>query len=209
MPRRRFRKKRIFGRRRGRKIVRRYRRKMSKLGRHFYKLKYTTAVTAAAGVLSLKFTMRYPDSALELSAFNALFDSYRVCALKLKFYPSVPNDTSTTTAYSPLYAVVDQDADSSGANFLTSVNQALQYERVRAINMYKPWKLYVKIPKVYSGFTNSGTPRTRCTVLKDGFIDINTPMYTGTVGFYGTGFTGTTNYGNLVVTYYTAYENRR
>lgn len=204
-PRRRVRR---VGRRTKRFVIKRYLRKKAKLGLNAYKLKLPVqSVTSdVAGVINPAFSTRIPSGALELTNFNALYDSYRVCAVKVKFIPYGPNDTTSTRDYQPLFGVHDPD-DLSGTNTITSVNQILQYDNFKTFNLYKPWKWYFKVSKIMNGKQANGTDDI--ITYGRGLIDINTPCYTGNMCFYGIDYTPSTKYGNLIVTYYILYANRR
>lgn len=201
----------VFRRRYKKKFYRRkkrYTRKYTRAGRgskgvRFFKLRQVTnLVTSVGGAVSF-FNSANPSDAFNnggtdyedwTNVYN-LFDSFRVRAIKLKFIPSLPNDTSGTTAFSPLY--VGGDPDSSTIMPVTTILEAVQYENMKVKNMFRPWSYYFKLPKP------GATPTL-------GWCDVASPtQQLGMIWAYGTGFDISTGYGTMISTIYLQARDRR
>lgn len=166
-----------------------------------FKLRYvTTAQTDAGGQILDLFCMcptlafNGGNSPADWTNVATLFDSFRVCAFKLKYVPSLPNDVSTTTGFYPCYVLFDVDSQGSVA---ASNTVALEYENCRVKNMYMPWSYYTKVPKPSSGPTI-------------GWCDVATPtQQLGVVEALAQGLDISTAYGTWVSTYYMQLRDRR
>lgn len=197
MPLRRRFRRRVNSRKSKRRTIKRYLRRKSKQGNlTAVKLRLTNTLSSdAGGTITQYYNFRDPSSTNDWSNFSALYDSYRVFALKIKFVPLYPNNLSATTTYMPLYWCVDQDnVDNTG---ITSVGNIVQYENLKVKNMYKPWKIYIKCPKWLQAS------------LPGGFQDIANPVSNGVLVSYGSGFNASSDWGTMIVTYYVGFKNRR
>lgn len=159
-------------------------------------INYAFSLTSISGAL-LSIDGAAPFGNLEdVTNVGALFDSYRVNAIKFKYIPQLPNDTSTTTGYFPLYSIVDIDTPNTSPP-ASSISLQIQYNTLRVYNMYRPWSRYVKVGK-YNQASN-----------RMGWLDLaNIPNY-GCCQFYGPGFDISQNYGKLIITYYISTFARR
>lgn len=167
-------------------------------GKRFFKLKSAFGLSAnVGGEINMAVTDN-PSAFGDWSSIAALFDTYKVAAIKVKFIPQLPNDTSTTTGFFPLYVVGDPNDSTIPINSITS---ACQYENMKTMNMYRPWKYYYKVPTKSS---ISGD-----TVLTGGYRP--TASTSGTCGVYGWGggFDVSQQYGSYVVTLYIVCKERR
>lgn len=179
-------------RRSWKKKVRKY---TGQTGIRLLKLKRIVAMTTGvAGDFAFAINTRDPSSCQDWSASIALFDSYRSCAVKIKYLPQLPNDTSVTTGYLPLYVTYDTDDSAYG---IVNVNAAIQYENLKVKNMYRPWNVYYKNPKISQNGSQLG------------YSDCDSPIQNGVINFTGTGFDSSTQYGTLVISYYLMFKNRR
>lgn len=203
MPVRRYNRKK-FVKKRGRRAIKRFQRKANKKGLHVFRLRGVTALsTSLPGTNADVYSMTNPGAYYnggsvlqDLSNFTALFDNYRICAVKLKYIPSRPSDSSSTTTYLPCYVVPDFDDETA----LTSIAQAVQYERMRVKDLSKPWKFYVKVPKINSTTANS---------VGYGWFDLATSPNQAGIKFFATGLSTSATYGTIIATYYIAFKNRR
>lgn len=154
--------------------------------------------SSAAGVLSTFYNARNPSGSNDWAPLLALYDQYRVNAIKLKWYPYQVN--SVTVKFMPIYVAYDTDVNN--VNPISSLATALDYANVKAFNVYLPFTYYVKPGKVIStGGTN--------VILAGGWIDTSNATTIGCVGVYGEEFTADTKYGHFIVTYYCEFKNRR
>lgn len=190
----------------GRRNVRAYLKRKQKIGLSLFKIRDTIAITSdAAGQIEYRMNLTNPTdtffsgaTAGDWSNLVGLYDQYRVFAVKVKYIPTLPFDSSTVTGYYPLYGITDFDDTAA----LTSVAQTIEYENMKVKNMYKPWKLYQRVPKVTNLASNS-------TIVSPGWMDIANPQSTGAIKVYGTGFDGNTRYGTWIGTWYLGCKNRR
>lgn len=172
---------------------------MGQNGKRFFKLRRIVSVdSSAGGVLQVNAT-NDPSTFEDWTNVAALFDTYRVCAIKIKFIPSLPNDTSLSTGFFPLYVVGDSNSSSSP---LTSDNVAIQYENMKVMNMYRPWKYYYYVPKQTAGASG-------VIYQQGGYRDMLDTTATAAVYSYGTGFDASTNYGKAILTHYITAKNRK
>lgn len=173
-----------------------WKRKQSKntgqTAKRFFKLKRVYPLTTSSGLISFTDNPRTPSSAQDWSNVSGLFDSYRVCAVKYKFIPSFPNDTSVTTNFQPLYVTWDNDGTGP-----STINAAMQYENLRIKNMCMPWSVYQYIPKIMT----SGQP--------NGYASTASPISVGDMTFLASGLNTTATYGQLIQTYYIAVRDRK
>lgn len=129
-----------------------------------------------------------------------LFDSYKICALKIKFNPAFPNNLTATTAYAPVYLAGDPDV--TNATGLGSVNTIIQYENCKVHNLYRPWSYYYKLPKVMSTGTSS-------VMLQGGYFPSANPAIVGGIYIYTEGLSISSTYGSIMVTAYMVCRNRK
>lgn len=204
MPFRRRRFRRKF-RKSKRRMIRRYLKKKSKSGNlTVTKLKLIyTLTTSAGGVLDSYNAIRDPSSTYDWSSYGNLYDNYRVFAVKWQFIPAFPNNISSSTTFQPFYTCIDYD--STDNSFVTNEAEILHYENAKVYNLYRPFKKYFKVPKMYSYSPSSGTG----VVLPGGFMDIAAPCSSGVVAYYASSLTPSVAYGTIVLTYYTGFKNRR
>lgn len=160
----------------------------------FFKIKYYVSVAATSNILFSVFTTS-PSTSDDWNSIVALFDSYRVCAMKIKFVPTCPNDPSSTK-YAPIYVYADVDENVTVA---PSVPAMLEYENLKVKDATKPWQYYTKFPKV----TATGT----ANINLDGYLDTATPQATGSIVMYSTPLSNIV-YGYVIITWYVAVKNR-
>lgn len=195
--RRTYRKKRTYRKR----YTRRYRKKgMGSTGKRFFKCKLVVgSISSNAGGIISSGASNNPSSSGDWGSIAALFDSYRVCAMKVKFIPQLPNDTSAQTGYFPLYVTYDPD---NGTNILGSADDAVQYENCKIVSVNRPWTYYAKCPRVSMSTTS-------VSILQGGYIDSQSPLTSQGIWFYGTGFDASQAYGTLIVTWYVVARDRK
>lgn len=139
-----------------------------------------------------------PSSLRDWSSFATLYDEYKVKAIKIQYYPYLPNDTSTVTGFLPLYSVYD---DNTATNPLTAVNDAIEYENCKQYNMYRPWKRYQRMIPLAANATT--------VVRAGGWVPTASPAASQCVAFYGEGYDISTSYGSIVVTMYIKFRSRK
>lgn len=209
--RRRFGRRRGFGRRGGKRMIKRITAKYRKQGYGLFKLRAFKALSSTAGgVIDNIFSVTNPNDYDGLGAPTSilqdwsnlvnLYDEYCVKAISIKYIPYFPNNDSTitTTPFAPLYSVIDFD----DLTPLPNVNTAIQYERMKVKNLWRPFKLYYKIPKLLNLATTS-------TIISPGWMDTSVTQDTGAIKFYSGGVGASTDYGQIITTYYIVTKNRR
>lgn len=178
---------------------RKFMREKNKVKAPLFKLRgVNTIVADAGGIVNSLFKPSDPSSLQEWSNLSSLYDSYRVTGFKIQFFPFVPNGNSVNFDYKPLYTIMD--VDQTTGTPVTTINQAIQYENVKVFNVYKPFKRYWKIPK-YVDAAN----------LQGGYFDVANASASlpGTIQFIGTGFDISATLGDIVITAYVKFKNRR
>jgi len=133
-----------------------------------------------------------PTGYQDFASVAQLFDVYRVCAMKIQFFPSFPNNTSTVTNYRPIYLVYDADTESA----LTNASTAIQYDNFKVKNLYRPWSFYTRIPKIANSALHTST------IFQGGFIDASDTMTVGAILTFAEGLNVSTNYGKILTTLY-------
>lgn len=166
------------------------------------KLKTVANITTSAGGL-IQFT--YPNDPTIFSEFSALaglYDSYKYYAIKIQYFPHLPNDTSTVTGFTPIYFVMDPDSPSL---VLATVAAAVEYGTMKAKNLYRPFTVFYRFPKV------TQSPGSTYVTLSNGYQDINGAgsVDTSCVSAYASGLDISTTYGEIIITGYLRFKNRR
>lgn len=154
----------------------------------------------AANTLSTGVFVNEVGNAQDWSSYDAIYDTFRVCAIKIKWIPYL-NSTTALSAYSPMYVAWDLDHNTLAT--LDSVNEIIQYENCKFKNAYRPWTYFVKCPKIVSDGASF--------MFQGGYCDVNTyASLPGVIGVYNENPNGAgTALGNLIVTYYVSFKNRR
>lgn len=169
---------------------------MGEEGLRFFKIKFNQNVSSSGTGVILNVASTDPSASDDWTSIAALFDSYRVCAVKVKYLPGIPNNT-TPTAYAPLYVFADMD---NVIVSVSSINNILQYENLRVKDAFRSWQYYSKFQRVTGTATG---------VNNDGYIDTASPQATGSIAIYGSGFNNSvTVYGYEIITWYIACKNR-
>lgn len=169
-------------------------------GKRFFKLTTSDAVqTTSGGQVSNTYTDN-PQDYTDWTQIASLFDSYRVCAIRIKYIPNRPNDQSNVTTYQPLYIVQDRDSITPPG----TVNAFIEYENMKVKNLYRPWSYYRKFAK------QTSTGVSGQVVLAGGYRDCAQP--TGTQAIFivsEPGLQSETIYGRYITTLYVTAKNRR
>lgn len=170
-----------------------------------FKLKGTATLNSTAGgVISFYARLTQPDlfdganPVQDWSNLVALYDSFRVNSVTLRYYPVAPNDPASVHTFAPVYSVLEPDSVASPS----SVASAIQYDSLRCHNMFAPWKDMRIVPKQLIPLAGTG-------IAQGDFLDLNATQVTGCVALYGTGFSISTGYGYLVCEYSVTFKNRR
>lgn len=169
-------------------------------GKRFFKLTTSDEVVSTAGGQIANVYTDNPNGYNDWTQIASLFDSYRVCAIKIKYIPNKPNDESNVTTYQPLYIVQDRDS----TTLPSTVNDMIQYENLKVKNLYRPWTYYRKFAK------QTSTGVTGQVMLAGGYKDCGQP--TGSQAIFivsEPGLQTSTTYGRWITTLYLTAKNRR
>lgn len=147
---------------------------------------------------------------LDSSSFNALYESVRCTYAKYRFIPRLPNNTSATTVFVPLYHSWDWDGhrgnlDPSSVTVSTLLDETKTWEK----NLYLPfkWRQRTISYKALSKFP----PQSNLSQAPAGYWhSTNDPasLLPHLIGIIRDG-QPTTNYGTMVFTIYCFYKDRR
>jgi hypothetical protein len=163
-------------------------------GKRFFKLKYSSLINSTT---TGNFTVQHddnPNNAIDWNNFASLFDYYRICAIKIRFVPSVT--AHTTFQYTPGYIFHDANTGVTLAGI--TVDTTVGYENCKIVNMQRSWRYYRKtyrsIP-VGGGGTSSISTR--------GYISTSNPVSTQSIILYGVNsMTVDRQIGQILVTLY-------
>lgn len=178
---------------------------------HFHKLKTIQDLQASAGGEITAFITDDPSAATDFASLQALYDVYRVFAIKLEYFPLIPNDDETSLAVANPFPpfVVCYDADNGGFPTVTTniYDTLLQYSKSKTLPSHMPWSFYTLVEMPTSRGTNliTGGP----SIKVGGMVDIANP-YTFSGVAVGAAFLVPSHfYGKLIVTRYCKLANRR
>jgi hypothetical protein len=165
-----------------------------------------------SGVVLESFSITRPNTSVgvtDWSAWAAVFDSYRVVKMSLRFMTRYPYDTSTTTAYSPGIVYVDVDTD-TGTPPTSSWSNALAYLDKHMFQFFEHNRyLEFNVPR-YSAVTGSSS----ANVLEGGWFDIlneaaNATGSINVINYSSFPLAISTTYGWFTVGWYVEFGNKR
>lgn len=166
---------------------------MGQGGKRYFKLSISaTCLSSGAGTLTDTFG-NDPTGLNDWTPVSQLFDDYKVCAIKVQYIPDIPNGSSITTSYQPVYIV----GDNNDAAAATGANQIMQQEAFRVKNLWRPWKYYWK-------FQWKGN-----TALSKGYRSVNDTNATQNIRLWASGLDFNTTYGRYIITHYIVAKNRQ
>lgn len=199
---------------RRRRIVRRRLRRPRRIHRNlasrpkFFKLREYQTVSQTVGSDTTISIYDNPNTAVNWSDFNDLFDSYRVSAIKVKWIPNmtVSEMSLTQTAFqSPVFVAYDKN---SYITTVPSVQQLIQYHNLRIKRALSTWSVYFKMQRniaVNTSWTTSFGISTR------GYMPTNVPYPSQTILMripsMMVGTTGSVQIAQVVATYYCCFKD--
>lgn len=169
MKKRAFRRKRPFRHRRiRRKKTPLYRRPRSKLYSFKRSCELSNLEVLAGSSAAFKNYIFSLDQLPNSSEYTNLFDRYRICGVKVTFYPpyniSYVAATSTASPVMEFYSVVDYDSNAS----ITSLDQMNQYDTLKRSYFNRPHVRYLKPrPNMKGLFNQQGGTTTGTAVLSN------------------------------------------
>lgn len=79
----------------------------------------------------------------KFTSLQAIYEQCRMAWIKIKFFPSMPNDTVAVGQYNPIYVMKERDGiDFSPIGSFPSANAVLSEPQSYALNRYRPWKIF-------------------------------------------------------------------
>lgn len=157
--------------------------------------------SSAGGTFDHVFNLHNPNTYLDGASamdywtnYSTLYDFYRVRAIKIEFWPILPNDPSTTTVFQPIVFQYDEDSSANLASFDAAISN--QSRKVYMLN--RPFKYYKRLKKVAPGEQ----------VMPGGWQDCATPVAKGAIKAYASGLDASTQYGVVAVTHYVQFRHK-
>jgi len=217
--RKRYPRRRRFIRRRRRVYKPRIRRGLGYSAKRFFKLREIISLATPSATMDYMYITDDPKAAVGWNRLTGVFDTYRCCAVKLKFIPYVQpalaNTTTITTnpvgiSYqyrnAPCYVAHDYNSIISSA---PDVNTMLSYSNVKVYQSYRPWKYYAKFRR---NIVPSNQDQATAISLR-GYISTMAPAATQTVMvLFESPFTADSAaqliFGRVVITYYIVFKDQ-
>lgn len=166
---------------------------------HISKVRLVTNGIVASngvGVITQTFNFSAISSASEWTQYSALYDEFRMLAIKLTL---IPYQQGSVTALNGLVALVYDDDDTV---VLTSMNSALEYDTMKLIPAV--WTSKGQVDQ-HTWVRPSSGENTAVT-----WVDVATPANSfGSLKFYSTGLTATTTYFTYAIEYYCQFRGKR
>lgn len=160
--------------------------------------------SSGAGIINNAYRITQPDSIdgagtalTDWTSLSNLYDEFRVSGIKIQFVPKLPNDTSSAVSYQPIYCFMDTDS----AALSPTVAACVGYDNCKVYNLYRPFKRYMKVPKLINTAAS--------TVGYPGWMDTASPAATGGFYLHAESLTNSTDYGQIILTYYIKTHNRK
>jgi len=165
------------------------------------------------------------------SMYGNMYDLCKVCGISIKFKPDINVALGITSPAQdiPHYIWYDQDnimtpTAFTGVNYSVPTQFAVttavgslfsDYYNCKSYSLFKPFKRYIKCPKVSYASTSGATPWTSSTTVfrPDGFYNTASPPLNGVIYFFGKSLNGAeytvdSTIGLLELTYYVKFKNR-
>lgn len=185
---------------------------MSEKVPYFFKLRQRLTgylTSSGAGAMTQFVYTNDPSSCTDWTSLSALFDQYKVLRVKLTIIPKYVDAWPLGTGGNFGTLCVRYDSDSITAP--ATVDEAIQYDNNRIFRLDKVQKYYCKnLTQTDNSVANSGMQQT----YKPGYgliLDVAqvANYHKGNIGWYGDGFTFSTNYADLIAEYTVLFFNRR
>lgn len=157
-----------------------------------------SAETSVAGTLQLVFNGFNPSNSIDWGNCTNLWDQFRVLSMTIKYFPlQQPANSLSTRDIAPLYAINDYN----DLTALASTAEALSYQKVRTLNLFRQWKHTMRW---------STNPK-KATSGEGGWHNTGaTPPSVGGIKMISdTGLDASTTYGRYVIEHVVQFKNRR
>ncbi len=180
-------------------------------------IKMSMAIDLASVATNMNFRvnminpLRAKDGANPVSgwdSYNALFDSYKVSAIKVKYIPYLYQDPSGTTLFTPLGFTCRSNQTDAGN--ITTLSDILDEDHYRLLDLRKNWKIYRKVRPIRSAEITAGTS---AVIQSGGWLStaddkkpiIGSPL----LMFAAQNLSSGKTYGKLIVSYYVRFKDRK
>jgi hypothetical protein len=174
-------------------------------GKRFFKLREILRLQQTPKSQTAALIYDNPSTANDWASFASLFDSYRCCAVKLRYTPYMNvqdlNDSiaSNANVQVPLYVYHDMNTI---VTTTPSYDDVIQYENLRVKRSLSTWTYYTKMRRNIPINTSLST---QVSIGSRGYIPCNTPVSAQTVVIYFPSFgsgNSNVNTSHLLITYY-------
>ena len=172
--------------------------------RRFFKLRVVAPVPVTANTIVRVPVQDDPQNSTEWNSCKALFEMYRVCAIKLTWIPAAnihaAPAASTGFGFQPVYIIHDVN---NVLPVAITEDQVVQYDNLRVKTLHRMWKVYYKmvrnIPCVSAYTVNTKAYQS---------VDVPNATQQLLVFIPALGNPQAAQLGKLVITYYTVFKNR-
>lgn len=173
----------------------------------------------SSGWVAYPYTFKATDLP-NYSEYQALFDYYKINAVKLTFIPyftdadiQAQGTTNPYAAQPRLYTIIDRNGIAGGT--IANEDRMLEYANARLVkNPLKPFSIYVKRPAVevaVEGVVAGGAAASTSLNMRSRWLDTgvgNTPHFGCAVGWIQPGTIGTLSMTyHVVATYYLQFKH--
>lgn len=183
-------------------------------GKRFMKLKQVFPFNSnPSAPYNATFLYDNPNGASEFASAAILFDSYRVCAMKVKYIPfcnvqSIDDAIASSAVHNvPIYCAFDYNSILNTVP--TSIDPILEYENLQIKSLLRTWQYYKKCRR---NIPINTSLTTQVSIQNKAYIPTNTPVATQTMWFvtpsWGSGTTAI-QIGYLICYYYCVFKDRR
>jgi hypothetical protein len=175
-------------------------------------------MATSSSIINCVYPCFRPDRCTDWASMANLFDLFKVTTMKIRYYPGangvdqqiIPATgpaTGVLQSYRPCYVAYDPDTSTNAG----SVDAMIQYDNCKVFDLFKPFKYVIK-PQIQ--YDNSVANAGMTVSYKKGvgmMMDIaNVADYAkGIVQVYADNLAYTQFYGDVIVTYYVMFANRR
>lgn len=149
-------------------------------------------------VVDIQIAINDPSTCANFASYAALYDSFRVSAVKVQFIPSWNTEVpGTTYGFLPGYGIVDFNSTPTWLAYTSLIN----FDNLKFVNMYRPWKRYIRCPKLTSNTSSpDGWQRTSAAGTQTGYFALTTPEL-------GAGMAADVLVGHHLITWYCKFRS--
>lgn len=148
-------------------------------------------------VLNIQVAMNDCSPAADFAAFQGLYESVRISAIKVKWIPSFNTEVpQTTSAYTPGISFVDFNSTPSYLAYASCI----PFDTMKIHNLYRPFSRYIPLPKhSFSTLESDGWQPTTGAGAQAGSFQMTCPLM-------GAGQVAGTVAGHHLITWYCKFK---